>query len=290
MTPGQTVLERIMNKLLVVAFAAVALTFSCAGNSSRQGEETVADSSALVDSAVADTFVIPSELPIPESADEFFDDFFFNFIGDDALQKSRTVFPLIVSADSIPIDTITRQQWMTETFFLDQEYYTLILDNEEQMETVKDANIDDVVVEMVLLNTKTVRQYFFKRDNGLWKLQSINNQPLYKNRNESFLSFYDQFSTDSAFQMKHLHPTVAFSSPDPDDDFSRIEGVITHDTWLAFVPVLPTGTIYNIVYGGVEDKKSTKKIFIIRGISNGEETVFTFHWHSNRWCLEGLDT
>jgi hypothetical protein len=75
--------------------------------------------------------------------------------------------------------------------------------------------------------------------------------------------------------------------PDPDDEFSQMEGVITPDFWEAFAPELPRDTIYNIIYG----KRKTSaddKIFVIRGISNGQEVMLTFHHQHDKWKLTKL--
>ncbi len=260
------------------------------GGGERNADMVAADSDSIADTLSVDTFALPEEQPMPASADELFDDFFFNFAESERLQRSRTTFPLAVLADDVPIDTLDRNEWMMETFFIEQGNYVLILDSEELMDEVKGTTIDSTVVEKILFNTQTVRQFVFKRNHGVWKMVSVNNQPFYKNENAEFLTFYHKFSTDSLYQMRMLHDPLAFSSPDPDDDFARIEGVITPDSWLAFAPVLPVEGFFNISYGLGDNKKSDTKILVIRGISNGEETVLTFERKQGNWLLTKLDT
>ena len=113
--------------------------------------------------------------------------------------------------------------------------------------------------------------------------------PLSENPNASFLEFYKRFVTDSVFQEKSLNKTVTFVGPDPDDDFSTMEGVITPDTWSAFAPTLPSKVLYNIVYG--KPKPAEKEmIFLMRGVSNGLELELRFKKVGSRWVLMKMVT
>ena len=169
-----------------------------------------------------------------------------------------------------------------------QDYYTLIFDNQKQMNLVKDTAIDHVVVEKVFYAKKKVQQFLFNRINGEWMMTSINYKPMYSNMNASFLKFYGHFATDSAFQAEHLHNPVKFVGPDPDDDFSTMSGDIEPETWPAFAPQLPHGMIYNIIYGQ-KYAESNQKIFVIRGIANGMETILTFKRVHGKWMLTKLN-
>ena len=119
-------------------------------------------------------------------------------------------------------------------------------------------------------------------------MTSINYRPMYQNMNASFLKFYGAFATDTAFQARHLHNPVKFIGPDPDDDFSTMTGDIEPETWPAFAPQLPSGMIYNIIYGQ-KYTESSQKIFVIRGIANGLETTLTFKRIGGKWQLMKLE-
>jgi hypothetical protein len=77
--------------------------------------------------------------------------------------------------------------------------------------------------------------------------------------------------------------------PDPDDDFSMMEGIITPDTWEAFAPELPSKMIYNIIYGEAK-KETNSKLFVLRGIANGQELEMTFKRKDGKWLLTKLAT
>lgn len=284
-----------MKKLSFLSVLLAVLTVVCftsVGCSDKKPAQ-VHDSTS-VDSVVADTQTVDSteklieETPMPKAADELFDDFVFNFAANRKLQMKRVHFPLPVYHNDKLVKSIGKRAWKMEHFFMHQDYYTLIFDNQKQMNLVKDTAIDHVVVEKVFYAKKKVQQYLFNRINGEWMMTSINYKPMYSNMNASFLKFYGHFATDSAFQAEHLHNPVKFVGPDPDDDFSTMSGDIEPETWPAFAPQLPHGMIYNIIYGQ-KYAESNQKIFVIRGIANGMETILTFKRVHGKWMLTKLN-
>ena len=279
-----------MRKVFGAFFACVLLMFSCTGKQVQRVEESMTDSVAdTLDSVPLDTLEqLLSEIPTPKAMDEFFDDFFFNFAANKKVQKARIIFPLTVhKADKD--EQIEKNKWQMERFFMHQGYYTLLFDNDEQMQLSKDTSINQAIVERIQLKKNLVKDYVFNRIRGAWMLREIRESSMEENINASFLAFYQRFSTDKAFQVKSLNTTVKFVGPDPDDDFNLMEGLITPDTWEAFAPELPKKTIYNIIYG---EPKSTGngKIFILRGISNGLEMELRFKKVGERWLLMKMTT
>jgi len=279
------------NTLLMMLTVAVMLT-ACQGQKSSNSEEAEsADSTQTVDTtATTLQEEIAQGAPMPKAADELFDDFIFNFAANKKLQTSRVKFPLkVIRGDEVSY--VNKGQWQMEYFFMNQDYYTLLFNSEEEMERVQQStSIEHAVVEKIYLDAKTVKQFVFDRVNGLWMLQQVIHMPLSESSNASFLAFYDQFSKgDDDYQQKHLDESVKFVGPDPDDDFAQMEGVITPDTWEAFAPDLPSGMIYNIVYGKPQ-KDTGRKIFVLRGIANGLEMELTFKHEGGKWILTKLTT
>lgn len=284
-----------MKKLSFLSVLLAVLTVVCftsVGCSDKKPAQ-VHDSTS-VDSVIADTQTVDSteklieETPMPKAADELFDDFVFNFAANRKLQMKRVHFPLPVYHNDKLVKSIGKRAWKMEHFFMHQDYYTLIFDNQKQMNLVKDTAINHVVVEKVFYAKKKVQQFLFNRINGEWMMTSINYKPMYSNMNASFLKFYGHFATDSTFQAEHLHNPVKFVGPDPDDDFSTMSGDIEPETWPAFAPQLPHGMIYNIIYGQ-KYAESNQKIFVIRGIANGMETILTFKRIHGKWMLIKLN-
>lgn len=281
---------RKLSLIVVLSSLLMMVGFSTSGCSDKKPTTD----SVAVDTLGADTVARDSsdeliaETPMPKAADELFADFVFNFAANRKLQFNRIHFPLPVYRDGKITAKLEKKQWSMEHFFMRQDYYTLIFDNAKQMELVKDTTIDHVVVEKVYLKSGSVKQYLFNRINGQWMMTSINYKPMYQNLNASFLKFYRQFATDTAFQYRHLHNPVMFTGPDPDDDFSTMTGEIAPETWPAFAPQLPGNMIYNILYGQ-KYAESTQKIFVMRGIANGLELELTFRKQGGKWMLTKLN-
>lgn len=267
--------------------AVLAVGFSGIGCTDRKpaAADTVAVDSVADTTSVDTIEALLEEQPVPKAADELFDDFFFNFAGNRKLQMKRIKFPLPVTRDGHAEKPIQRKAWKIDHFFMRQEYYTLIFDNRKQMNLLKDTGLTTVTVEKIYLERKTVKQYLFNRENGLWMLTSINIKPMGLNKNASFLKFYEKFSTDSTFQIQSMNDMVTFTAPDPDDDFNSITGEMLPEQWPSFKPaIIPKGVIYNILYGQ-KYSESTQKIFVVRGIANGLEIEMTFRKKNGAWKL-----
>lgn len=276
-----------MKKILPIFFVATAIIFSCTGNKAGSQNDVPADSDSINDTASVDTMeILISETPMPKAADELFDDFFFNYAANRKLQLKRTAWPL-PSISGGKTTEISKDEWKTEHFFMHQGYYTLIVNNERELRAVKDTAINEVRVEKIYLSKHYVKQFVFNRNNGLWMLDSIVSKPLAHSINASFLKFYHRFATDTAFQCRSVSEIVQFSGPDPDDDFSTMEGVLTPETWPAFAPELPSNTMYNVIYGHPK-QGGNNKILVFRGISNGLEMELTFKRQGGKWLLTKL--
>ena len=277
-----------MKRLSFVAMALALLTLSCGGRQTAAPADTTpadtVDTTATDSVEPVDTLEqLIAETPMPRAADELFDDFLFNFAANRNLQMERVNFPL-PNVRNGKTTQVGRDEWKMERFFMRQDYYTVLFDNQQQMELVRDTSVSQATVEKIYFNTGAVIQYQFRRVKGAWMLLEVRTEPIASNRNASFLDFYHKFVTDSAFQTESLAQTVAFVGPDPDDDFAQMEGILTPDTWPAFAPELPDRMIYNVVYGKQEED-SDEKIFMMRGIANGMEVEMTFRRSDGQWKL-----
>ena len=267
------------------------LFLACGGNKTANIEETIpADTIVVADSSAIDSLGedLLANIPMPKAADELFDDFIYNFAANKKLQMERILFPLKkINGDKV--ETIDKSQWKMERYFMRQQFYTVLFDSEKQMEVVKDTSVSHAVVEFIYFNTGAVVQHVFDRLRGTWMLTSIQTIPIPQSSNASFLAFYRQFASDSEFQAHSLSESIKFEGPDPDDDFARMEGEITPDTWEAFAPDLPKKMIFNVIYGQPH-KEGNRKLFVLRGIANGLELEMTFQRKGGEWKLIKLTT
>ena len=273
--------------VLMVCMSMMFWTTGCTDKKKPDAADTTATDS-IPDSTETDSLdILMDATPVPKAADELFDDFIFNFAGNRKMQMKRIKFPLTV-IEGGNAHTITQNQWKMERFFMPQGFYTLILDNRKQLNLSKDTSISHVVVEKIFLNQQQVKKYNFDRLNGEWMLTSVDNTAMMDNTNASFLKFYQDFATDSAFQMRSLNNPISFVGPDPDDDFNTLSGDLLPEQWSAVGPTdLPNGLIYNIIYGQ-KYTESTQKVFLLRGIANGQELEMTFQKKDDEWKLVKL--
>lgn len=279
-----------MKRCFVALSAVLLLMFSCTGKRTGQTDETPADSVAdTTDVTETDTLeLLITETPMPRAADAMFDDFVFNFAANKRLQKERIIFPLR-ETEGGKMRQIPKEKWQMEHFFMRQGYYTLLFNDDKQMALMKDTAVSEATVEKIQLRKNRVTSYLFQRIRGAWMLKEIRVTGLKENVNADFLAFYQQFVSDSAFQVKSLNETVEFVGPDPDDDFNMMEGLITPDTWEVFAPVLPGKVLYNIVYGKPL-ASDQEKIYLLRGVANGQELELRFKKVGGHWLLMKMTT
>ena len=277
--------KALLSVVLLFMLGFLSVPYACTDKKAVPTDSVTTDSSIVDTSATDSTQSLIAATPMPKAADELFDDFIFNFAANKKLQLKRINFPLPVYRNGKLEKTIEKHRWRMEHFFMHQEYYTIIFDNNKQKALLKDTTIDHVVVEKIFFKKGLVQQFLFNRINGQWMMTSIGYEPISNSKNASFLRFYHRFATDSAYQARSLVDEVEFTAPDPNNDFGLISGVIVPEQWQDFKPsLIPQGVIYNILYGQ-KYKESNRKIFLIRGISNSLEMELVFKKIGGRWKL-----
>ena len=283
----------LMRKIVfVVFFASLAMLFVGTGCTDKK---TTSDVSVSVDTMLTDTLGTDSmealieDEPMPKAADELFDDFIFNFAANRRLQSERTDYPVNVDTYG-KLSKVEKSKWGMEHFFMRQGYYTLVFNSASQLDVVKDTAISSVYVEKISFAKRKVTRWQFNRVLGLWKMQGVRIMALTKHEDASFLRFYNNFVTNPDIQSVSIAESVSFSGPDPEDDFSRMTGELMAEQVPAFLPWMPSGTLYNIHYGDQPYKPSNTRIFVVRGIANGMESDLTFQKKSGGWMLTKLNT
>ena len=258
----------------------------CSDRKTPVSEEVVETDSLATDSLPADTVAdIVEDAPLPKAIDEFFDDFFFNFAGNRHMQFSRILFPLEIHEDG-QTTMLERRQWQYSHFFMAEGFYTLLLDDEQQDTLSKVPTLTHAVVEKLYMNENLMKQYVFDRIDSEWKLTSIVHSPLGDHPCASFLLFYEDFASDSLFQMQSLDDLVLMTVPDDDDeDFADVTGSIIPEQWPMFKPeIIPEGILYAVNYGQ-KYTDETQKVLVVRGVANGLATSMTFCRKNGQWKL-----
>jgi hypothetical protein len=220
-----------------------------------------------------------------KNVDEFFGDFIFSFIQDRRLQVERVRFPLKyvkMTAGKQITSVIEKNAWKHERIFVSPEYYTVLFNNEDQMELENSTETKVVDIEKINLKKNFIKVFHFEKVNGLWMLCQESEHPMGQSPLAEFLDFYRKFASDSLMQRKAIEDPLRFVTADPENDFGTIEGTLSVDQWFAFKPVLPENEITNIRYGQ-SYKNPNHIVFVKRGISNGMLDVLTFTKKDGQW-------
>lgn len=228
-----------------------------------------------------------SDEKLMRNVDEFFGDFIFLFVNNHKLQKSRIDFPLpsVKIINGKPDTTwFEQKQWIHDRIFPDPEYYTVLFNNQDQMELENSTHHQKIDVEQIYLNERYIKNYHFIKEQGIWRLAGLSYTSFLRSGMESFLDFYHDFVSDDQFQQKSVADPLNYITTDPEDDFSTIEGTLSSEQWMAFRPELPQKMITNICYGQKFDDPS-KMIFVKRGFSSGMMNILTFTRKNGKWKL-----
>lgn len=262
----------------------VMAVFSGCNNGKTSEPET-----AGADTLVADSGIVLGDtvqrMP-PRAADGLFDDFIYSFMRNKDFQLDRIVFPLPNYVDGVN-HPVTREQWRFDQLYVRQDVYTLIFDDEKSIQAEKDTSLHHVVVEWVYLGKKRVKQYIFDKVDGLWCLTALDTHSLSKNINHDFYEFYNKFSGNMSYQMRHIKNPFYFKTYDA-DHFQPIEGLLDVEQWPDYRPELPLGTITNINYGQSYGD-SHKRVLMLCSPSGGMGCSLVFARHGKSWRLERLE-
>lgn len=281
-------------KNLVIGFCLLGMLASC--RDGKKKADPFAGLTEQIDSIHAETDSVPSityaeeeeEEEIPVTADESFADFFYNFASDEAFQRSRTVFPLPLYEEK-HVTRIEPPHWKYDPLFSQEDAYTILFDQEEDMEVEKDTALRSVQIDWIYLTENKIKRYYFERKNNQWVLEAINkiktNYQDDKKGPEDFYAFYKHFSQDSVFQRQRLHRPLVFVTSDPEDEFQILETTLDEGQWFTFRPPIMKARLTNVHYGQPEKEDSNRKIVEYKGFGNGFSNVLYFERKGGIWKL-----
>lgn len=224
---------------------------------------------------------------VPMAADEYFSDFIYNFTSDEVYQKSRISFPLLCVNEG---DTtyLQKHQWYFSRLHMKIPVYTRFLDNKSSLYLEKSKEISEVKMDYFYLPERTMRTYFFQKENNRWKMNKIVDQSLDEYPDHDFILFYQEFASDSVFQMNHIKPLLSVLMVDPDDEFETIDGVLDADQWPAFHPELPVDVFTNIRCGADLNYRN-RRVVVLQGSMNGYISLLFFVREDGAWRLERFE-
>lgn len=270
-----------------ILLAVLLLCISACNNNGAERNETVSNDSVFVDSACSelDTLQLFDEEVLPESADELFNDFFYNFASDVKFQSQRKAYYM----NNHVGDSVLRvrsDQLDGYTHSLASDCYSIIYEREEDLAFLKDTTLTEVVVERIDLDGEHIEHYNFNRIEGKWMLTGIGKNDIGFNPNSDFLDFYKSFSSDSTYRRNSINEPLKFVLTGNDDDVEDDMQELTSDEWMAVssdLP-LPSNVMINIDYGQTIISKNSK-FLLVEGISNGLFLTYRFMKIDGEWNL-----
>lgn len=281
--------------LMVVGIATVSMS-GC--KDAKKDLDALADSLALTDTLANDTDSVADdtplsemeklmgEKPMPEAADELFDDFFFNFSNNRKVQRERILWPLVTIVNGVR-KTTEENKWQMERFYSTDGFYVMLLDDVKQTKLAKDTALNNAVVKHVNIPRNSLENFTFNRINGQWMMTEMEKEPLSESRNAAFLRFYQKFATDSVYCYESLAENISFTGPDEEDENVTITRDISADEYGYWAPELMTD-FYTVSYGQ-KDESSNNKVFIMRQPSSSQECRMYFRRQGSQWKLYKLE-
>ncbi|MCR5820701.1 MAG: DUF4348 domain-containing protein [Bacteroidaceae bacterium] len=261
-----------------------------------EGDNSIcADSDSIFasDSIDADTLPLDDvfeKSPMPITVDELFDDFIFAFDQSNSLQRQRTHFPLPVTDENGNCRYIHKQDWKHRTLFPGHEFCTAFFNYSGQMQMTTSTEGKWAEVENIDLEQKEISRLHFDRDSlGRWILTGEKAVAYESHLLAGFFDFYQQFISDSTYQIRHVAKSLRYVSSDEDDEESeRVEGFIDADQWFEFAPELPKHQLTNILYGQTYNNPN-RLIMQIRGLGNGMQNLLVFQLQHHQWILTSYE-
>lgn len=256
------------------------------------GEQTTEDSTIVETDTVAEedsTFFSDDEGLTLNEQTEVFGDFFFAFTHNSRFQAERIRFPLpIRELDGTERTISSGRQFRNEFLLPNNEYYTLLLGTQEQMDIFQsDTSLTDIAMQCIRLHEGTMTAYHFGRTNGQWFLNRREHTEFAPNVSD-FFHFYSRFTADSLFQQESLSHHITLEMEDPDNEMEVIEGIIERDQWPMFRPEIPDSAFIHFDFGQTYPNPD-RRYFLQCGFSNSMLNSFTFRREGERWMLTAFE-
>lgn len=279
--------KKYMRKLFWVCM--VALLCCACGKQKSAPQVDDALSVAVVDDTVeagdSDTlFSFPVRENFFSGRDGIFEEFFFEFVSDTALQYRRIHFPLPYVRGGK--ETLLKEvEWASVEAFARMDIYMTLFERDAEMEAERDTAMQKVNVEWVDVDSARVCTFCFEKQDGCWYLLRISEQKLVSYRHREFFTFYHRFVTDSIYQSQHVHDPMTFVTVDPEDDFNILEANIDMEQWFAFRPMLPEKLLVHIDYGVKPSRRPARKILTCKGVGGNFNHTSYFRKIGGEWML-----
>lgn len=231
-----------------------------------------------------DTLVLVQDKPLPESVDELFGDFFYNFATDELFARSRVRFPLRSRANPDE-EFITREQWVEQLPMQGRECVALIYEREGDLEVQQDTTLRQVQVWQIYLGEHREECYYFLKVDGRWLLRDYDVLDWSTTPLGGFLDYLAQMSADTLMYADYVRFPLQWVMVSDDG-----EETITEELWaedwdeLREEIPLPEGELLCIDYGQPALSEN-RKVVSMEGLSSGLFIKYKFDRVGGRWWL-----
>jgi len=274
-------------KQILLLFGLLLLTAACGGNKTA---EPMVQADSVADTVATDSVTDKDSVALPDpplAADGFFDDFAYNFMRSRKFQLSRIVFPLTWTENG-KCTKIEKKAWKFDRLYSRAELYTVIFDSEKSVATSsKDTALKEVMVEMLDMKRKSVKQYIFKKMRGAWMLSEVDIHRFSADANSGFLAFLTNFLADADYRKSHIASPFTLVVTDP-DTFQPLKGEAYPDQWDIYVPELPRERITNVNYGQ-KYADSNQRVLLVSSTDGAMTSLITFKKRKGTWLAVKLE-
>ena len=222
------------------------------------------------------------KLPLENSIDISFMDFFELFMYEEEFQKSKIVFPF--KKDNKIIQTA--ENWKHLPFYLN-DMYMPILSSDTLTLYHKDVSSSKIELSIIDFKKKVVDKYNFEKINNEWFLLSSEKSSINSVPDFEFIDFLTKFSDEPISHVNHILFPLPVSILDIEGDFEIIEKTILREEWEG----LEWWTINQLrlmVLSNIDTKNKYRTIHF-RGIENGIAVLYTFEKINGNWKLIRLE-
>lgn len=267
--------------VLICAFMA-----ACTETKTASGE---ADADSIPNTPSNDDLLLYDKRPVPASADANFEDFFYTFLTDNEFLESRVQYPLAVD-DHGKASSLKQGQWNDKERMQQQELFTFIYQDDDDVKLIKDSIQTPVAVTWVDLGQLSADRYDFSIVDGQWKLVKLTKTQEPDAQYKDFLDFYSRFISDTDFQLESItNPVLLTISSEGEMDEGGTAELIREE-WSEFhseMP-MPEKTMAIMDYGQSIGDGLTINM-MVRSITQPLFATYKFRRIAGKWTLYAVE-
>jgi hypothetical protein len=218
-----------------------------------------------------------ADLQAEDAYNSSFTGFFMRFMQDEAFQRARILFPI-----QIPGRTVAHAgAWEYLPFYAQREYIPALAPDTLSL---FEQNLNPGPAELLILDIDrgSADKFVFSKVNAQWHLQRFETLALKESPDYEFLEFLIAFSSDPAFQARHIGFPLPELFSDPDNGYETASRTIRQEDW-EFRDL--KNTIQPLLTASGMQTGSRYRNLSFSGVENGIWVVYRFEKRNGSWLL-----